>query len=104
MTTVRHFHFNDIIERAGSLMEATIGNEIVALDVNRGQCIGLNEVASTAWRLLEHPTTSQALISGMMTEYEVDEKECARDILELLEDLHARGLIKSLKNTDGAVH
>ena len=44
-----------IYERATSLMEAELGDELVGLQPDAGVCYGFNSVAKRVWQLLEQP-------------------------------------------------
>jgi hypothetical protein len=82
-------------KRAVELMEAELGDDIVALEPRAGKCFGFNEVAATVWRQLEQPRDFEQLKNCLMEEYQVDEDQCARDLAELLVDMTAKGLISS---------
>jgi len=84
-----------VYKRAVDLMEAELGDELVALDPNAGECFGFNSVATSVWRQLQEPRTFDELRDGLLREYEVDRQRCARELQELLDDLSARGLIVS---------
>lgn len=70
-----------------------LGDEVVVLGAEAGQYFGLNEVAARVWTLLQAPITVAALCDGVLAEYEVDQEQCRADVLELLRDLLAKGLI-----------
>ena len=80
-------------------MEADIGNELVALDPDGGNCFGFNEVATSVWRSLDQPKTFDQLREELLEEYEVDDEQCTRELDLLLKDLIARRLIE--KNDNG---
>jgi len=79
--------------RAVDLMEAPLGDEIVALDPAAGICFGFNSVASSVWTLLAEPRSFEELRDALLKEYEVGEEECANELRTLLADLTARNLI-----------
>lgn len=70
-----------------------LGDEVIVLGAEAGQYFGLNEVAARVWALLQTPITVAALCDGILAEYEVERAACQADVLSLLHDLHARGLI-----------
>jgi hypothetical protein len=70
-----------------------LGEEVVVLGAEAGQYFGLNEVAARVWALLQSPITVAALCDGILAEFEVEQDACRSDVLELLRDLHAKGLI-----------
>jgi hypothetical protein len=82
-----------VYKRAISLMEAELGDELVALDPNAGECFGFNSVATSVWRKLEEPKTFEQLRDALIDEYEVDSEQCTRELRELLDDLSAKGLV-----------
>jgi hypothetical protein len=86
--------------RAIDLMEAELGDELVALDPNGGACFGFNSVASSVWRQLEQPRTFDELCGSLLEEYEVDQVQCAAELRELLDDLCARGLVTRLPDVE----
>jgi Coenzyme PQQ synthesis protein D (PqqD) len=82
--------------RAVTLMEAELGDELVALDPDAGACFGFNPVAASVWRLLEQPRTEETLHAELMDEYAVDPSQCGDELHALLQDLDARGLVKRI--------
>jgi Coenzyme PQQ synthesis protein D (PqqD) len=82
-----------IYRRSLDLMEAELGDELVALDPNAGECFGFNSVATSVWRELEQPKTFEQLHNALLGQYEVEPEQCARELQELLDDLSAKGLV-----------
>lgn len=81
-------------QRAVELMEAELGDEIVALDAQRGTCFGFNNVASTVWRELAEPMTLGVLCDRLLAEYDVARDQCEAEVAALLTDLVDKGLIR----------
>lgn len=79
--------------RATDLMEANLGDELVALDPKGGECFGFNSVATSVWRELKEPRSFEQLRDGLLEEYEVGRDECSAELRNLLNDLTARGFI-----------
>ena len=82
-----------VYKRAKDLMEADLGDELVALDPDAGKCFGFNSVATSVWRQLEQPKSFAELRDALLAEYEVDSEQCTLELRELLGDLSARGLV-----------
>ena len=74
-------------------MQAELGDELVALDPDAGQCFGFNSVAASVWRYLDQPRSFEDLRDGLLEEYEVEAEQCARELRELLADLLSKGLV-----------
>ena len=83
-------------KRAVDLMEAELGDELVALDSRAGECFGFNSVATSVWRQLEQPRSFEQLREALLDEYEVEPEQCSRELKELLQDLSARGLVAAI--------
>lgn len=83
----------DVVMRSPKALSAIIDGEVVALDIARGACYGLDAIASRMWALIETPRTIDDLRATLMAEYRVDAETCLRDILDLIVDLRAEGLV-----------
>ncbi len=55
----------------------------------------LNEVASTIWEAIEGPTAVSQIVDTLTREYDVTPDQAQADVLELLDVLAAKGLIRS---------
>lgn len=82
--------------RTAEVLEAEIGDELVALDVKAGDCFGFNEVAKSVWRSLADPKSFAQLRNVLLAEYDVDVVQCTKELKELLDDLRAKGLISKI--------
>jgi len=83
----------DVIARAPGALSAAIDGEVVALDVAKGACYGLDPIASRIWSLIEAPTAIDDICRLLVAEYEVDAPTCEADVLDLVADLLAEGLV-----------
>ena len=79
------------------LIQAEIDEEIVALSVEHGTCYGMNRVASRIWSLLAKPIQISELCTNLVATYQVDPDLCSRQVLDLLEQLRAEGMIAILE-------
>ena len=70
-----------------------VGEEIVLLDLETGDYLGLNRVAATIWRLLEKPKTLQELESALMAEYETDLQTCQHETHAFLRRIAGLGML-----------
>jgi hypothetical protein len=84
-----------VYKRAVDLMEAELGDEIVALNVDDGNCFGFNPVAASVWRALSTPRSSSELQAILLDEFDVPPGECASELEALLDDLVAKKLIQA---------
>jgi hypothetical protein len=81
--------------RAG-FVEAEIDDEILALSIEHGTCYGMNRVCSRIWNLMSKPIRVCDLCATLLAAYRVDLELCERQVLDLLEELRAEGLITTL--------
>ena len=70
-----------------------IDNEVVILNVDKGEYNGLDEIGSDIWNQLESPLVISDLISEMMEKYNVDEHQCTLDVIDFITELEKAGLI-----------
>lgn len=81
-------------ERAAELLEAELGDELVALEPDAGTCFGFNNVAAAVWRRLSSPKSLSELSAELSDEYEVSDEECRSDVAALLDELLSRKLVR----------
>ena len=82
-----------LYHRNRELLEADLGDELLALDTQGGLCFGFNEVAATVWRLLARPQSFDQLCATLRADYEVTPEDCAADLRVLLNELKEKSLI-----------
>jgi hypothetical protein len=83
-----------IYERASRLLEAKLGDELVALDAEAGNCFGFNSVATRVWELLLNPKTFTVLRETLVAEYDVGVEQCTDELHGLLDNLMKKGLVR----------
>lgn len=83
-------------QRRVELLEAEIGDEIVALDRQAGHCFGFNPVASDVWRMLATPMTAANLCRELTATYEVEPERCRDELGALLAEMIGLGLVDRL--------
>jgi hypothetical protein len=91
-----------VVVRSGQLIEAEVQGEVVALDVDRDQCYGLDKVAARIWRMIVAPSRVGDVCNRLAHEYDVEESRCAHEVLALLEDLRGEGLVAVVDPDSGA--
>lgn len=85
-----------VYRRAADLIEADVGDELVALDVKAGEYFSFNPIARSVWHRLSTPQSFDDLRGGLLGEYDVSVQQCARDLEQLLDDMVAEGLIEQM--------
>jgi hypothetical protein len=67
--------------------------EAVLLDVRSGVYFGLDPVGARIWQLFGAHELLSEIARRVREEYDVSERECASDLLTLVADLEAHGLV-----------
>jgi len=81
--------------RATELMEAEVGDELVALQPDLGVCFGFNSVATEVWKQLDAPKSFDQLKEHLLAGYDVDDRQCASELEQLLAQMEEQGLVAS---------
>ena len=84
-----------IIMRNPDMLASAMDEEIVMMSIQRGEYYGLDKVGSRIWNLIEKPICVNDMITLLLDEYEIDRENCEKDVLEFLEELLEKGLVKN---------
>jgi hypothetical protein len=68
--------------------------EAAILNLKSGVYYGLDPVGARIWGLTANPIAVSAIRDALLSEYEVDPDRCVQDLLALLNELAAQGLIQ----------
>jgi Coenzyme PQQ synthesis protein D (PqqD) len=71
-----------------------VGEEIIILNMETGDYLGLNQVGSDIWDLLETPTTVQKIIDQLIDRYAVDKDTCQTETMEYVDKINSLGLLR----------
>ena len=84
---------DDHIVCSPSLVLAEIDGEAVGVNPESGVCFGLNR---TGFRILKYaatPTSVTEICQRVLSDYDVDAERCEREVVALLQELEAEGLV-----------
>ena len=81
-------------------VSADLSGEVVVLNFKNGVYYGLDSVGTRVWNLIQKPTKMDEITSCLAKEYNVEPKECQRDVLGLVKGLLAEGLIEIKDGVD----
>jgi hypothetical protein len=88
--------YSVIWRRHSEAAAAEVGDEVVFLHEGEAVYYGLDGVGAFVWRQLKVPRAFGDLVQAVVSEYEVDEATCRRDLTELLEALQDKKLVQSV--------
>ena len=83
--------------RTAATMSTEVGDDVVALQAERGFAYGMEEVTATVWRLLEEPRGVEALVAKLTADYDVDEARCRSEVTDLLKQMTSEGLVEEIR-------
>ncbi len=85
------------LETAFTIPEGVVSREIegetVLLHLESGRYFGLNAVGTRVWQLLGELGRPQPVVEALLREFEVAPADLESDVLALLEQLAAHGLV-----------
>lgn len=87
-------HAASRVVAARDQVSAELDGEAVILGLADGIYYGLDPVGAFAWALLERPRTVAELRDAVAAEFDVDAPTAERDLLALLDEMAARGLVE----------
>jgi hypothetical protein len=70
-----------------------LGTEIVIMNIESGDYLGLNEVSSQVWKLMEKPIETADIIKRLMQDFDVNEKDCEEQTLIVLNKMKDQGML-----------
>jgi Coenzyme PQQ synthesis protein D (PqqD) len=77
------------------VMAREVGEETVLLDLASGSYFGLDALGTRIWQLLVAGSTLAQVRDALLDEYEVGRDQLEADLLRLLDELHAAGLVRA---------
>ena len=81
-------------KRSEKTLVADVGEDIVALNVERGFTYGMTGVTTAVWQLLAEPRDLTQLCSELLNLYEVDAEICRKQVSRLLDEMITEGLVE----------
>ena len=73
---------------------SNLEDEVAILSLKDGMYYGLNEVGARIWNLIQEPRTVGEVRDLLVSEYEVNPDRCEHELIALLQDLVAEGIVE----------
>jgi hypothetical protein len=80
------------------VVQSKIDDEVVMMDIESGFYFGLNSVASIIWELLKDGKTVDELAEYLITEYDVNRKQCLEETDILIKKMLDLKVIRCLED------
>jgi len=71
-----------------------LSGEAAILSLTSSAYYGLNAVGARIWDLIRQPQTVQQVLDRLLAEYDVQSDRCEADLMALLQELEAEGLVE----------
>ncbi|HYD69826.1 PqqD family protein [Azospirillum sp.] len=81
------------VQRVTDVLSAEVDGEAVLMSIEKGCYFGLDDIGSDVWRRLEEPVGIAALAASLADDYDGDPAVIERDVIALLSDMAANGLV-----------
>lgn len=91
---------DSIISAGPDQLSCDLQGEIAILQLREGVYYGLDGVGTRVWQLIQQPIRVRDLCDRLVAEFEVEREQCEVDVLRLLDDLSAAGLIRIGNGTE----
>jgi len=85
---------SSIVVATKDQVSSDLAGESILLSLKTANYYGLDQVGARIWELVQQPTPVTAVRDAILNEFDVDRERCERDVLELLRQLVAEGLIE----------
>jgi hypothetical protein len=83
-----------VVVAAGDQVSCELAGEQVILSLKNGVYYGLDPVGTFIWNLIQGPRSVLEVRDALLERYDVDPDRCEHDLLSLLQDLAAQGLVE----------
>ena len=83
-----------VVVTAKDQLSCDLAGEAAILDVKSGTYYGLNAIGARIWNLIQNPKHVKEVLGVLLAEYDVETDRCEKELLDLLQELEARGLIE----------
>jgi hypothetical protein len=94
MNDVPRFEADTRVGWHAEQITAEIDDQIVAMSMSKGKYVGFDMIASKVWHRLEATPTVSELCDGLARDFEGDPAVIRQDVVGLLTELDALGLIE----------
>ena len=87
------------VQRARHIIFSKLDDEWLAIDSESGFCYSMNITAGQVWELIGEPVMLAAVCDELIRRYAVDKDTCEGDVLALVQEMAALGVVKVVADT-----
>ncbi len=78
---------------ADNVVYRELADESVLLNLDTGTYFGLDAIGTRLWNLVAEQNSTPSIIETLLAEYDVDEPRLQKDVVRLIDQLLAKGLL-----------
>lgn len=78
-----------------TVFSTSVDDDLILFDPDSGEYYGAGIVGQKIWDLITEECTVETVCGELLEEFDVDRQTCESDVLQFLNELHARGLIQT---------
>ncbi len=82
-----------MVRKQGDWLAAKVGDELVMMSAEQGNYIGLSDVGSRIWELIETPRNIDDVCAQLLNEFDVTPEICRAEVETFLNELVKHGAI-----------
>ena len=83
-----------IVVAGKGYVSSDLAGETSILNIQSGVYYSLDPIGARIWSMMQEPRAVAEIQNAITSEYDVEPDRCAREVIVLLEQLHAQGLIE----------
>ena len=85
-----------LVVRNESIPTGEVDGELVALDLDKGHCFGMDNVGAAIWGIAAEPVSVGTIVDRLTATHEVAREQCFADVMPFVGELVAEGLLRRL--------
>jgi len=89
---------SQVVQNEGNIVSDMDGEKVM-LNVQNGKYYNLGEIGGVVWNFIEEPITITELVTALISEYEIGEGECEKQVVSFLDHLLSEKLISILDDS-----
>jgi Coenzyme PQQ synthesis protein D (PqqD) len=84
-----------IVRRKPDALFAAAGGDVVLMSIEQGKYLGLDDIGTEIWQLMEQPIAVRALCAALAEKFDGEPAVIERDVSALLDQLISFAMVES---------
>lgn len=82
------------ISQSDEIISTDLDGKLVMMSIENGEYYALDAVSKRIWELIEQPTHVHSICQTLLSEFDVDNKDCEREVLDFATKLADMKIIR----------